>query len=171
VAAFLATMALFWATWRLVKGADKTAECQLRAYVGIADHKLSGFAENQIPKIILHIKNFGQTPARKLQYWAASGFASYPLNTQLPLQSFRPETISIFPSDNFSPVITLAQPLNSADMAGLQSGNRRLYVYGHIKYEDVFGQTRNTGFRLMYGGADNLSIGRMLWAEAGSYDD
>jgi hypothetical protein len=30
---FLATMALFWATWRLVKGAEKTAERQLRAYV------------------------------------------------------------------------------------------------------------------------------------------
>jgi hypothetical protein len=32
---FAATMGLWWATWRLVKSAEKTAERQLGAYIGI----------------------------------------------------------------------------------------------------------------------------------------
>jgi hypothetical protein len=87
------------------------------------------------------------------------------------VKPFRTEKIVVFPSDKFSPSFQVGQALNAADMAGLRSGERRLYVYGHIRYEDVFGVVRNTKFRLMYGSAENLKIGRLVWADDGNEQD
>jgi hypothetical protein len=59
---FGATVALWWATWRLVKGAEKTAERQLRAYVGPKMAFVQDLWSKQ-PKVQIGLNNFGLTPA------------------------------------------------------------------------------------------------------------
>jgi hypothetical protein len=60
---FLATTALFWATWRLVTGAEKTAQRQLRAYVFVESGSITHIDDDEgVPEVYVTIKNFGQTP-------------------------------------------------------------------------------------------------------------
>lgn len=65
---FLATLALWWSTRRLVQGADRNAERQLRAYVFVVP--LSTYflydGENCQVTITFAMKNTGQTPAYQL---------------------------------------------------------------------------------------------------------
>ena len=149
----------------------RNAQRQMRAYLGVLDHKISDVAEGQRPRLQISVKNFGQTPARKVQYWLHSKLDEYPLQNNLPERPFRSERIVLFPTDGTTPTFELADPFNAADMAGLQSGNRRLYVYGQIRYTDAFDHDRNTYFRLMYGGSLNMSLGRLVWAETGNDQD
>jgi hypothetical protein len=167
----IGTWVLACVTIGLLIDARHASERQLRAYVGILDHTLNNFSEGQKPAIALIVTNFGHTPARDMQYWIFSKFESYPLNIKLPSAKFRPEKIVLFPTDKDTFPIELADPLNAPDMAGLRSGERRLYVYGCIQYVDVFGSTRTTKFRLFYGGKDTLRIGRLAWAEEGNEAD
>jgi hypothetical protein len=71
---FLATMALFWATWRLVNGAERTAERQLRAYVMIRTVTVTNLIIGGDPDAAVTIKNSGQTPASDMTHWARMGF-------------------------------------------------------------------------------------------------
>jgi hypothetical protein len=49
-----------------------TEHRQLRAYVGVEDHKISGIAIGERPHLEVVIKNFCQTPASEVSYWVAS---------------------------------------------------------------------------------------------------
>jgi hypothetical protein len=66
---FLATLALYFATKRLVQGTDETAKKQLRAYVGIPKiESVFEYADRANLSRVLyhaHVENFGQTPALK----------------------------------------------------------------------------------------------------------
>jgi hypothetical protein len=149
----------------------RNARRQMRAYVGICLHKISNVTEGKKPLIQLTIKNFGQTPARNVRYWLNTKFEEYPLNNVLPEQAFRSESVVLFPDDPNTFTFELAAPLNAVDMVGIESGSRRLFIYGHIRYTDAFKRDRNTRFRLMYGGVSNLIPGQLVWAEAGNDQD
>ena len=62
-----ATWALWGATRNLVKGADETAQHQLRGYLGIENTSLNLFPPNNESFSVVTIKNFGRTPMKKLQ--------------------------------------------------------------------------------------------------------
>src|SRR5216683_2590243 len=58
---FIATVALAVTTWLLVRGAERTAERQLRAYIFPDDVTLTNIEHS--PEICVVLKNTGQTPA------------------------------------------------------------------------------------------------------------
>jgi len=60
---FAATMGLWWATWRLVKSAEKTAERQLGAYIGVESCRVVTNDWGSTFEVQVLIKNAGQTPA------------------------------------------------------------------------------------------------------------
>src|SRR6266480_3780961 len=60
------TALLWFATYRLVREAKKTAEEELRAYVFIESASIAGIAIGQEPKIWLLIRNYGKTPGHKV---------------------------------------------------------------------------------------------------------
>jgi hypothetical protein len=62
----IVTWMLWYATGRLVTGADRTAERQLRAYVYIERTTFKRTATG-VWEIIFQIKNFGQTPAHHVR--------------------------------------------------------------------------------------------------------
>jgi hypothetical protein len=68
---FLATAALFWATWRLVTGAEKTAERQLRAYLFVQPVGVDILDDGDSCKVTITyaVKTTGQTPAFQLLHF------------------------------------------------------------------------------------------------------
>jgi hypothetical protein len=164
---FFATLALYLATRDLVIDSKDTARQQLRAYVGVVDHeiKVSVGASGHVQ---VRIKNFGQTPAFNVRYWMNEGPFDYPLKQALPEKAFQPGTIVLFPTDVFSPTLTIT-PLDNALQDALRRESKRLYVYGRIVY-DSFGTSYTTDFRLYYA-AGLIQQGRMAWAEDGNSAD
>lgn len=65
---FLATVLLWWATRNLVKGAERTSERQLRAYLHVKQAQASRDSEGVLWAKV-HIQNYGQTPAYDVVQW------------------------------------------------------------------------------------------------------
>lgn len=165
---FAATLALWWATRRLVKGADKTAERQLRAYVMIDSVNLTNLAVGGNPEAHITFKNSGQTPASEMTHWARLGFLQFPT----PSGSFPQKPQRILPASTLAPggkvTITtgINQPLNPVTLAALQSSHA-LYLVGEIRYRDAFGEQRETDFVLFCTGP-MVAAGTMASFETGN---
>lgn len=76
------TLFLWLATKRLVRGAEKTAQAQLRAYVGVDAAAIEGFGTDAA-RIRITIKNAGQTPAHDLVSWMGIKISPFPLAEKL----------------------------------------------------------------------------------------
>ena len=55
---------LWAATVRLVRGADKTAERQLRTYIDARSANIEDFEPGNCPTVVMEFRNVGQTPAK-----------------------------------------------------------------------------------------------------------
>jgi hypothetical protein len=149
-----ATVFLWLATRALVEGAEVNADRQLRAYVMIRDVIIDDFETDKIPRPRVTIKNSGLTPARNVTVWCTVGFDHYPHTLPLPRrpQDALPLT-PIAPQGTYTTEPKIKQgELTLATWAALEAGTHAIYVMGEIRYEDVFGQRRETDFLLFTGG-------------------
>lgn len=142
----IATFFLWWATRALVKGAEDTAQRQLRAYVFVAFADLRNVGVGGPMIGTVRIVNNGQTPAYKLVGWTRLGF-----DTKLGVGDLTPFNLGPRGAQ-FSYTVTGKLVLTEADYAGIVQGKTPVYVYGEIRYEDAFGKKQFTRFRLMYKG-------------------
>ena len=160
---FVATAGLWYATRRLVTGAEDTAKRQLRAYVTvphvtIKNTKRQNGTTDQFAYIA--VKNFGQTPASHCAYWLSISSNEFPLRTRLE----KPDAAEdsgvgvIAPSDTLT--IRTAIPSLSND-GEIYHGRYALYVHGEFRYTDVFGNRQTTWFRFMRNGEGWTSDGAM----------
>jgi hypothetical protein len=168
--AFTAT--LWWATRKLVKGADETASRQLRAYVGIDRMELdtrnlaNAHYKPHEPKagtrspdaIIATIRNFGTTPANSVHVWINWGGMPFAerLPTDFPYPNYDSVTVggptglrptwtrpALFPNQ------VTEQPAFVNDLSGFIGAARgalTMYVWGTISYIDMFKEHRETDF-------------------------
>ena len=164
-ALILAIVAIFlwFATRDLVTGIEGFSKMQLRAYLGPSETFITGVAVGERPVVESTIRNFGQTPAHRVTYWAdarvldpmVDGFDRAP-----PEDGAR----TINPGrDGFTIKSRLAQPLTEEDMSKIKLGTSAIYFYGVITYRDAFWRSRKTQFRYQHGGArlvgtDDLAI-------------
>jgi hypothetical protein len=164
------TFKLWKSTGNLVRGAEENAEKQLRAYVSAKTHtpQLSPGAPRSF--VQLTIINHGQTPARNAQVAAAVEFLPYPLpaNHVLNPGEFQTQSATIHPG---------AEAVAGASGLGLtheqiynvnRGQSPRLYVFGVIRYVDVFGKTRETRFAKC---ASEISGQGTRWENAAVYND
>jgi hypothetical protein len=152
-----ATVGLWYATWRLVKGSEKTAERQLRAYIFVGARKAPSLEVDAVPELELFVKNVGQTPAHRVQHWTNMGILPYPLNIPLPGPDPRNKAINAYlpVGGEFEAIHTGNPPLDAEAVATIRAGSAyRLYVWGEVRYLDVFNVERKTKFRFMQGGAN-----------------
>jgi hypothetical protein len=89
---FLATFALWLATRKLVRSAEKTAQRQLGAYVFVSGARIiHGITDNNILEVHVEIKNSGQTPAYKMMAVTGLHFDTYPPpQPRFPIRIIRP---------------------------------------------------------------------------------
>jgi hypothetical protein len=159
----IAAIFLWFATRDLVTGIEGFSKMQLRAYLGPSETFITGVAVGERPVVESTIRNFGQTPAHRVTYWAdarvlnpmVDGFDRAP-----PEDGAR----TINPGrDGFTIKSRLAEPLTEEDMSKIKLGTSAIYFYGVITYRDAFWRSRKTQFRYQHGGTrlvgtDELAI-------------
>ena len=147
----VATGMLWYATMRLVKGADKTAERQLRAYVYIEKTNFE-FTADGLFKVKYQIKNFGQTPAHNVSLLSIVQVVDWKHgNPSIPVPD-RIETIgSMAPREDY---FWFDDELDVATTReGTERGDKAIFLLGTIVYDVAFEMSaRETNFRYYIGG-------------------
>lgn len=171
---FVATVLLWWATRRLVKGAEDTAERELRAYLFTDSAKIASPPSNQGGSITLVLKNFGLTPVYNYTLsWGVRVVSAIP-------GGVAPDVPEVTPSDQLRGPLppgathSLRPPLpvlTDDELGELASGKKLLYAYGKIVYKDAFGKRRFTKFCYAWGGIYGSGVGHLAFADKGNEAD
>lgn len=148
---FFATLALWLSTRNLVRGADKTAERQLRAYL-----VPSGTEIEQIPggfRMTVALRNTGQTPAFKVRVMSESFGGSYPLEGEHAHAPPRDDYSTIIGSgDEFHCLRRIFSDSPDETLSNVRAGEMGLWIQGWATYDDCFGKPHHTKFRSVFGG-------------------
>jgi hypothetical protein len=175
---FAATVALVLATWGLVRGADRTAERQLRAYILVEQaHVVSALTDGRTkvreddmgrggesmpiqsgyqPKATFTFKNFGRTPAHDVEMFSNVAIVPWPIREEdlpeLDLETGSREIIG--PGGARRKIELFEQPraITPQEWAGLTSGTQALVFFGEVRYVDAFNKNRITRYRYFCGG-------------------
>jgi hypothetical protein len=134
-----------------------TAVRQLRAYVGV-DSAVLKFPQPGVPEAQVHFRNFGQTPAYDFRVWIHTWFAAYPLQESVPTapNGLKMGINVLGPGRTSIMAAPKKPPLPPQNLALLGTTQFTLYVYGEVRYRDIFGEERRTEYRLIYGGAEGV---------------
>jgi hypothetical protein len=167
---FFATLALWLSTRALVRGAEDTAERQLRAYVFLDSIDLPRLnihgTHTMQRRIKIAWKNFGGTRTRR--FIARVSHDVLDLSTQ-PLETFdfhdepNAQTFSglIGPSQSVNPPLI---PVCDVHLVG--DDDTALLIWGWAEYQDVFNDTIHRtefGFRVWIEG--DISANCLIWFE------
>jgi hypothetical protein len=130
---FLATLALAWGTYELVNDGREHSKRQLRAHIlydgiSITKHDTNG-------TVSITLKNFGQTPAYNVTYWW--DIRAFPSGDIARLE-FQDTGISSLDVGSNGILETADRELSHADIKAVQAGAKTVFVWGLIKYRDVF---------------------------------
>ena len=144
----IATWLLWRATRDLVKGAERTAEQQLRAYVSAQVNFFYAFDDARFARARFQIENAGVTPAYSLMHHADIVVAPEPLGNYVFPAVTRPlsNPITVFPKLLFNGHVGASARFTKEDITKIIATEAKLYVYGHLSYKDAFGRLRTTDF-------------------------
>jgi hypothetical protein len=150
---FVATVGLWLATVRLVKGAEKTAERQLRAYISVTSKGLDEQSEVQERYAhYLELRNTGQTPAYDLKIESVTNSLTHPVPSEFcfPFDppGANPSVMMLGAGLRAEHVSYADQILDDGELLLTKSpgSGHRVYTYGTVSYRDVFGRSRRTEF-------------------------
>jgi hypothetical protein len=151
---FWATLALWLSTRQLVKGAEITAERQLRAYVFVTGTGLLEPHETHDWRFVhqFKIQNTGITPAYKLRVESLTRPHAHPIPQDFDFDitppGRNPSVMMLAAGQTVEHHSLADEPLSEADLISLKSQGsaRRLYTFGTVYYEDAFGRERFTNF-------------------------
>jgi hypothetical protein len=160
----IATWLLWRATQSLVKGAEKTAERQLRAYVFLENAFFETTGADTWA-MSYRIKNFGQTPAHKVKVAYIAKVVEWKgEKTEIPQPDIDGGMAfgSMAPSGDF--VDDDVHFNGECSLHDLNSRAKAIYLVGVIKYIDVFEVSRWTRFQYYFGG-DVGTSGKEMFAD------
>jgi hypothetical protein len=151
----IATWLLWRATKRLVEGADRNAERQLRAYVLAVQGRVRRFAINEPIDIGITTKNTGQTPGYDFHQTISIAMTDYPPNE--PHEDIvwsEPIYKSIIGPGEFSSSFADFPnfKLSEGQFREIKAGKAAIWAYGEIRYRDAFGKRHVTKFKFIYTG-------------------
>lgn len=150
----IGTLFLWLATRRLVRGSEKTAERQLRAYVFPFHNKIEKFDTS--PLVNVGFKNSGQTPAYDVTVWTVVGIAAYPFanKPEQPINIQKSQKSGhIGPGAEMHTICKLGRSVTTSETTAVTAGTAALYVYGELTYQDAFGKPRFTHVCFFHGGS------------------
>lgn len=135
----------------------ETAERQLRAYVCVKSAMMK-FRKPDVPEAQVHFTNCGQTPALKVRGWINTWLGEYPLKEPLPSapETLRKGTETLAPGRPSIFVTEPGRPVTQPWLSMLGTRKFTMFVYGEIRYEDIFGKERSTKYRLIHGGIEGV---------------
>jgi len=132
----IVTWMLWAATSRLVKGADRTAERQLRAYVYLEKTKFN-FAGPDRWQISYRNKNFGQTPAHHVRLISIAKVVDWKDGkpAEIPTPNHVETIGSVAPSGDYFEFEEKIEGV--ASVANLRDGSKAIYLVGTIIYRNA----------------------------------
>lgn len=131
------------------------AERELRAYVFVVDLEITDVNSPKFsPQIHMEFRNYGQTPASKVVIeWGPTfvfvGNASQKKNRASP-EATKEDGPAMAPGRTQFGHYVIPKNLWSQMKKTIPKGFPKMYVLGVITYEDAFGKTRTTNFKLVY---------------------
>jgi hypothetical protein len=153
-----------------VKTMEDTAVRQLRAYVGLSTSEMSALSPGQPLAVELRIRNTGQTPAYNVSCYFRMQFAPYPFPREwmeeLPIGPRVASTLAA--NAEFMTEQRFHRALAEAEIAAIHGGEAAVYVFGDVRYIDVFDKPRRTKFAVMYGGAAKSVSSRLAFYKDGN---
>jgi hypothetical protein len=162
---FLATMALFWATWRLVTGAEKTAERQLRAYVFVRPISTHFLYDGDSCRVTITYvaKNSGQTPAFQLLHFGEICNLMVPTVTRIttPPPTGPLSAVSLGPGAEIEGTVWGIMGIEKLKELG--TSFKKIHVVGTAIYIDAFQKRRETQFCFYV-----ANLGEMLASHTGT---
>lgn len=142
---------------------------QLRAYIGVVSGELliRGAPPNQIVHFHVALKNTGQTPAYGFTTWIKGPVIdvtdAYPYTEPRPM-SERTGSSIVAPGGDIH--INQPGPLSNADIFAVDSGEKRIFIWGGCDFTDAFGKPRYFRFKCTNGGRSANAAGQPdnLWS-------
>jgi hypothetical protein len=153
----IVTWMLWLATVRLVQGADKTSERQLRAYVSVEPKIVYNFGSTNLIVIGVDTKNHGQTPATEISHDYSMGLLPNPLPAGFvfPAPARQLDTNnSLFPDATVPVRFPHDKLLTPVEAAAVATETERFHIWGQTHYRDAFGTPRTTQISASFGGPD-----------------
>jgi hypothetical protein len=168
--------------------ADDSEKRSLRAYVMPFQMALKLTPDNHVSATVI-IKNFGQTPARHFRGWDCLAVRDF---VTKDAHLVDPTDLPPWPNSDKLSSLTLAQgdtttvspvyfcdgndgPINriltTDEVASVRGNSKAIYIYGNIKYDDVFGNPHWTNYRRLSSGRFGLGDGTLINAEEGNNDE
>jgi len=147
------TIFLWRSTRRLVFGAERTAERQLRAYVTVGSEGISQFGGPAVTSIAnVSVRNVGQVPARDVRWFINAAFSDNGRESNFPIgNDVFGQNLTIQP--NTAMVRSQRFEIgNEETYTKFREGKNFLYVWGEITYLDGFDNRRYTLFCQRYNG-------------------
>jgi hypothetical protein len=153
---FLQFVALV-ATFALMR---RSARQQLRAYISGLPDWITSFDETHPPRASYTMRNLGQTPAYKVVHRSEIAALPFPLPVGFRLPpvngTIAPATV-LFPNVPLIGNSTKAAPFTADELAGIRNRSMRPYIFGEIRYRDVFRKRRRSTFCVsVYIANDNI---------------
>jgi hypothetical protein len=147
-----------------------TAQRQLRGYVFATEGRVVNLANPGLaPVAQVIIKNAGQTPAYNVT--CAIGFgADPPIDPDQIVPRNVTTKASLAPGGDTEQRSEAPGPLNSALHAHILRGTKVLYVFGVIRYADIFETKHFTRYRFMTDGDTHKSGSLIICAEGNEAD-
>ena len=142
---------------------------QMRAYIS-ADLGGATYQDGKL-RFAGHpsLDNTGLTPARKVSYWAMADILSTELSLEykFPQGEARVTDVGMSPRQKYviNGVVDRFYPENEV-VEIMKGNNRKLHVWGAVKYEDIFGESWETKFCHSY---VFVNMGDGKWRPEGSY--
>jgi hypothetical protein len=139
--------------------ARNTSEKQLRAYVVCAGGEMTDARELNT-SLTITARNTGQTPARDVQM--ITQFTVRDPDWDGPFEfSLEPASMSVLgPGMELENSKTFDVPPEMRKL--LADGKKVIWIWGTVRYTDVFGVDRYTNFRFLEGGANGFHVGTAL---------
>jgi hypothetical protein len=132
-----------------------TAQRHLRAYVCVATGGVRFKAPN-LPEAEIQVKNYGLTPAYDVKMWLHTWIEEFPLKVALPTPAggFNMSAAILAPNEKPHVLISGDAPVPAENVHLIGTPKGTIYIYGEIRYKDVFGVERHTKYRFIHGGAE-----------------
>jgi hypothetical protein len=141
-----------------------TAQKQLRAYVTAQTDFISSFNTTNFPFATFKIVNVGSTPAHEVQYSAIIDVFPHPLPRDFsvpPIPPLATPPIVVFPHGGGQSLMTgqvaFQRYITEEESNDICNEVKRIYIFGCLKYNDIWGALRETKFSVsVTGDSDTL---------------
>jgi hypothetical protein len=157
------TLMLWGATVRLVRGSEKAAQQQLRAYLVVEARAIEDFEARLITKGHLCIRNVGQTPPHDVIMATGVAIAApkhIPVFDKPSSDKLRaePNARRSYFANQIEVIKKAERTFSQREIDSVIAGESRLCVGGRVYYKDVFNNEWHTDFLYVYSGPETRTM-------------